>query len=435
MSETQLVKRRIEPVLRRYLGMFRVVALLGPRQAGKTTLARQVTNGGVFLSLDNPDLLQAALDDPVGFVRDRPRPVVIDEVQRGGDDLLRAVKLVVDADPSAGSFLLTGSTNLLTVPHLSESLAGRMGIVELAPFSVAEAVGAPSAGLMAWLSGRAVAAGDDAGRQQEDRYSELLAQSPSASAYSRSQHAELICAGGYPEAQRLSGPERAAFLRSLLTTMVARDIRDVSGARRTVELPRIAEALAARTAGELVVEDVHRDTSFGSAQTTSDYLAYLEMAYLTVSLPAWATSAATRVKRRPKLHMADSGMAAALLGATPDSLSDPAGPLRGPLHETLVANEVRKQLSFAADGATLHHFRDRRGREVDLIVRLADGKLVCIEVTAAMRAHGRKADTLRWMHETLGARFEMGLVLYGGEQPVRLAHRIYALPISWLWQI
>ena len=427
MNDSGIIRRRIEPVLRSFLRTFRVTALLGPRQSGKTTLARQVTNGGVFLSLDNPDTLQAALDDPVGFVRDRPRPVVIDEVQRGGDDLVRAVKLVVDNDWAPGSFLLTGSANLLTVPGLSESLAGRMGIVELAPFSEAEALGRDSSGLVAWLL-------DHAARGREAaRYEELLARAHSQ--VSRRQYAERICAGGYPEAQRLGEVERGVFLRSLLTTIVSRDIREFSGARRTVEVPRIAEALAARTAGELVIEDVHRDTALGSSQTTADYIGYLEMVYLTVLLPAWSTSAATRVKRRSKLHIADSGLAATLLGATPDSLADPTEPLRGPLYETFVANEVRKQLSFGGSGATLHHFRDRRQREVDLIVRLANGKLICIEVTAAMRAHGRKAQTLGWLRDTIGDRFELGIVLYAGEQPLRLGPRIIALPISYLWEM
>ena len=184
-----------------------------------------------------------------------------------------------------------------------------------------------------------------------------------------------------------------------------------------------------------VIEDVHRDTAFGSSQTTADYIRYLEMVYLTVLLPEWSTSAATRVKRRSKLHMADSGLAATLLGATPDSLADPTEPLRGPLYETFVANEVRKQLSFGGSGAALHHFRDRRQREVDLIVRLANGKLICIEVTAAMRAHGRKAETLGWLRDTIGDHFELGIVLYAGEQPLRLGPRIMALPISYLWEM
>ena len=209
----------------------------------------------------------------------------------------------------------------------------------------------------------------------------------------------------------------------------------MSGARRVTELPRIAEALAARTSGELVVTDVHRDTSFGSAQTTADYVSYLEMVYLTTLLPAWSTSAATRAKQRPKLHMADSGLAAMLLGATADSLSDPLDPLRGPLHETFAANEVRKQISFTGTGATLHHYRDRRQREIDLIVRRENGRLIVIEVTAAMRAHGRKADTLAWFRDTFGERFDLGVVLYAGRNPLRLSDRAVALPISYLWEV
>ena len=404
-----------------------MVALVGPRQAGKTTLARQVTNGGVYLNLDDPDIFRAAVADPVGFVAGRPRPVVIDEVQRGGDELVRAVKLAVDEAPEPGSFLLTGSTNLLTVPNLSESLAGRMGLIELSPFSQAEADGVESQGLMAWLAENVASAGGG------DWYEPLLGMP--ASLVSRRAYVERICAGGYPEVLALDAPQRPTFLRSLLTSIVARDIREISGARRIAELPRVAEALAARTSGELVIADVHRDIAFGSSQTTADYVAYLEMVYLTVSLSAWATSAATRVKRRPKVHMADTGMAAALLGLTPEALLDPVEPMRGPLHETFAAVEVRKQASFAATGATLHHFRDRRGREIDLILRLPTDRLICIEVTAAMKAHGAKARTLGWFRDTVGERFELGIVLYAGALPLRLGPRLVALPISYLWEI
>ncbi len=427
MTFVGLVERRVEPALRSFLETFRVVALVGPRQAGKTTLARQVTNGGVYLSLDDPDVFRAAVADPVGFVADRPRPVVIDEVQRGGDDLVRAVKLAVDEAPEPGSFLLTGSTNLLTVPTLSESLAGRMGLIELAPFSQAEAGGLESQGLVAWLVKNVASAGGG------DWYEPLLGMP--ASLVSRRSYVERICAGGYPEVFRIEAGRRSALLRSLLTSIVARDIQEISGARRINELSRVAEALAARTSGELVIADVHRDTAFGSPQTTADYVSYLEMVYLTVSLPAWATSAATRVKRRAKVHMADTGMAAALLGLTADALVDPLELMRGPLHETFAAVEVRKQVSFADTGATLHHFRDRRGREIDLIVRLPTGKLLCIEVTSAMKAHGAKARTLGWFRDTIGDRFELGIVLYAGPLPLRLGHRLVALPISYLWEI
>ena len=149
----------MEPVLRRALETFRIVVLSGPRQSGKTTLARQIAPAGAFLSLDgklvtldgkpvsidraflsldDPTLAALARDDPAGFVSDRTRPTVIDEVQRGGDDLVRAIKLAVDADPAPGRFLLTGSAGFLHVPVLSESLAGRAVFFELAPFSQVE---------------------------------------------------------------------------------------------------------------------------------------------------------------------------------------------------------------------------------------------------------------------------------------------------------
>ena len=177
----------------------------------------------------------------------------MDEVQRGGDDLVRAVKLAVDADPSPGAFLLTGSAGFLTVPVLSESLAGRAVFLDLAPFSDVEIEGG---------------------------------------------------AGGL--------------------------------------LPRLLRIIAARTAGGFVLQDIHRDLGMGSAATTADYVSYLEMTYLVAGLGTWATSAATRAKRHPKVYLTDTGLAAALLSVTAESLLDPAEPTRGPMYETFAVNELRR---------------------------------------------------------------------------------------------
>ena len=427
LDQPAFVYRRMEPVLRRYMRTFRVVALLGARQSGKTTLVQRVVDGGIYLDLDDPAAYAAARDDPVGFVSDRPRPVVIDEVQRGGDDLLRAIKLAVDADPVPGSFVLTGSTNLLTAPSLSESLAGRMGILELHPFSTGETLGTATSGFVRWFVDVA-----SRSRGADNPYSGLLGR-PASNA-SRRSYVQLICRGGYPEVQRLDERDRAVFLRSLLTAIVARDVREISGARRVAELPRLLTAIAARTAGELVIEDLHRGVGFGASQTTADYVTYLEMVYLTATVSPWASSAATRAKRKPKIYLNDTGIATTLLGLGPERLLDPMERTRGPLHETLVANEIRKQLAFLDEGAVLHHFRDRRGREIDLLVVLPDGRMLGIEVTASMRAHGRKADTLRWFRDLVGNRFELGVLFYAGAIPIQLAPRILALPISYLWE-
>lgn len=432
MSGHASVRRGVESKLRRALGVFRVVVLHGARQSGKTTLARRIVDGGTFLSLDDPALLSVALDDPMGFVADRVRPVVIDEVQRGGDGLVRAVKMVVDSDPAPGAFLLTGSADFLTVPALSESLAGRAVFLDLAPFSEVEiqgceAVQGCAGGLLARLlevSPRRGAAAD---------HSSLL--SAPQSAQTRSQYAERICRGGYPEAVRLNADDRRLWFSSYVRSAVSRDIVELTGARRSFELPRLLRAVAARTSGELVMQDLHRDLEFGSIDTTSDYLSHLEMACLATRLPGWATGAATRAKRRPKLHMADTGLAAAMLGLSAESLSDPAEPSRGPMHETFAVGELRRQASALTPELHFSHYRDSRGREVDFLIERPDGRIIAVEVKAGSTVRPADAKWLAWLRDLIGDRFDIGVVLYTGRNPLRLTDRILALPMSYLWQI
>lgn len=423
-NEQSATQRAMEPALRRALGTFRIVVLQGPRQSGKTTLARRIAGDGTFFSLDEPALLSLVLDDPTGFVTGPTRPIVIDEVQRGGDDLVRAVKLAVDADRAPSQFLLTGSAGFLHVPVLSESLAGRAVFFELAPFSEAEIAGRAD-GLLARLLA--------APRRASDvEHSGLLRCPPSA--VTRHEYAGRICRGGYPEAVGLGEADRRLWFRDYLHTAVTRDIVELTGARRSTELPRLLRAVAARTAGELVMQDLHRDIGFGSIETTADYLSYLEMTHLVVRLEGWATGAATRAKRRPKVHVTDTGLAAALLGVGAESLSGPAAPERGPLHETFVFNELRRQASAAPSEVRFCQYRDSRGREIDLLLERPDGRLIGVETKAGATVRPDDAKWLAWLRDLVGDRFEIGIVLYTGPRPHRLADRILALPLSYLWE-
>lgn len=417
------VRRHIEPRLRHALDTFRVVVLGGPRQAGKTTLAQRVLGSGTYLNLDDPTVRSFALDDPTGFIADRSRPIVIDEVQRGGDDLVRAVKLAVDADPAPGGFLLTGSTSFLTVPVFSESLAGRAVFFDLAPFSQIEMQGSGD-GLLSLLL-------DDT-PDRTGAIQELLHAAPST--VTRADYAARICRGGYPEAIGLGESDRRLWFDAYVHTAVTRDIVEVTGARRSTELARLLRAVAARTASELVMRDIHRDLELGSIDTTADYLSYLEMTHLVTRLGGWATGAATRAKRRPKIHVNDTGLATALLGLTAESLNDPASEQRGPLHETFAVNELRRQASAMGQPLNFSHYRDSRGREVDLLIERPDGRVIAVEIKAGATVRPSDAKWLTWLRDLIEDRFEIGLVLYTGSAPLPVADRVVALPLSCLWE-
>ena len=220
----------------------RVVLIHGARQAGKTTLAHQISDrsGGTFATLDDPALLDAARRDPVGFVT-RPTPLVIDEIQRAGDPLVIAIKRAVDLDPTPGRFMITGSTNFLTVPTVSESLAGRLAIVELWPFSQGE------------LAGR----GPETFVNLAFEHPEALRAGP-VGLTTRHRYLEAICAGGYPAVTRLAPRHRRSWYRNYLRTVIRRDIVELADIRRADSIAPVLSTVAALTGQELNVARLAR---------------------------------------------------------------------------------------------------------------------------------------------------------------------------------
>ena len=408
--------RHLESTIRDSLSSFRVVMIQGARQTGKTTLARRLGASGTFLGLDDNDLLRIARDDPVGLIAERRRPVVIDEVQRAGDSLVRAIKMAVDRDPTPGGFLLTGSADFLTVPGISESLAGRVAIFELSPFSQGEIEG------------------------HEERFLDRVFTEPDslrsvpASGIAGSGYSLRICAGGYPEPLAMEQRNRRRWFDAYVNTTVSRDVAEFTGARRTREIPRLLRALAARTANQLVVSSIHDQIGLGRINTTSDYLAYLEMIHLVTTLPTWSANLGIRVKRHPKVYITDTGLAAALLGRTPESLARPTDPARGQTFETFVVNELRRQSGWSDLGVDLFQYRDRYGHEIDLICEAPDGRVVGIEVKASATTRPGHATHLAWLRDRLGDRFIAGIVLYAGALSLPLGDRITAHPLSILWE-
>lgn len=411
------IPRALEPMITDALRTFRVVIVTGPRQAGKTTVVRRtIGDDGTFARLDDESVLQAARVDPAGFAAFGRIPRAFDEVQRGGDPLIRAIKSVVDDDPTPGQFLLNGSADFLTVPTLSESLAGRAALLDFWPLSQSEI------------------------ERTGGRFLRLILESPEAllelgpSGVAPSEYLERICRGGFPEAVAMPQEARSRWYSNYVRTVTERDITELTGARRARQLPRVLALIAARTANELVVSHIHDDSGLGSRATTEDYIGYLQMAYLIRLLPAWSRNLTRKVARHPKVHVVDSGLAAQVLGKTPEALARPTDPARGQLLESFVVNELTRQAGMLHANLRFHHLRGRDGAEVDLVVEHGDGTINAFEIKSSATATPADAKWLAWLRDKTGDDFRSGTLLYTGERPFKLGDRLAALPISQLWQ-
>jgi predicted AAA+ superfamily ATPase len=394
----------------------RVVMVGGPRQAGKTTLLKQylAEHTGSYRSLDQLALRESAGDDPTAFVGTGRRPRVIDEVQLGGDALVREIKLAVDEDPRPGGFILSGSSRFLDIPTLSESLAGRIAFIELWPLSMAERTG--------WTA-------DPIGRLFGDPEA-LLGED---SEWDRRDYLELFPAGGYPEAIGISSElARAAWFEGYLSTVINRDIRTFAEIAHGHAVAQLLAHIAIRAGSLAVVSDLAESVEL-ARQTTKNYLSYLDMVYLTVRLPPWSTNKVARLVKSPKLYPADSGLAAHLLGVNAGDLVEPGHPALGPLVETFVISELVKAVANSQMRAQLFHARTGDKHEVDVIIEGPGGKLVAIEIKASTSPGAGALKGLRWLKESLGDRLHAGYLLHLGRHAVSRGSGLYALPLSTLW--
>jgi uncharacterized protein len=403
--------------LRERVAAFRVVIVNGPRQAGKTTLLNvfRDDHGGSFRSLDDATMLTVARDDPTEFARYGATPRIIDEIQRGGDDLVLAIKYLVDRDNSKGQFVLSGSTRFLTVPTLSESLAGRAVFVDLWPFAAAERFGTPGNFCELLFAGGQSFTG--------------AAQSP----WTRPDYLRLINAGGYPEALSIDSPTlRQGWFDGYLSTVVLRDVASFAHIQHGELIPRLLGMLAARAGSQTVISDLAKDLQLNHV-TVRNYLRYLDTVFLTGRLPPWSTNLNAKLVKTPKMFPTDSGLAAHLLQVDVGAMAAPGHPTTGILVETFIYAELIRLLAASDLGATLYFYRDRDGREIDFLLERRNGQVVAIEVKATSTVSPKDFQHLRWLADKLGDRFAGGYVLHLGNHTHPFGDRMMALPLSAMW--
>lgn len=414
-----MIPRRAAAVAVESLTAFRVLVIHGARQVGKSTLARELgeRRSAVVVSLDSALDRSAAVADPETFLEAHGKPLVVDEIQRAGQPLVLAVKAVVDLDNTPGQYILTGSSNFLTVPGISESLAGRVDIVTLWPLSQGELRGSADGfvdrafeGLDALL--------DHAG-----------------AAIDRDEYFEQLCIGGFPAVQYMTPRQRRRWFGQYVNTVLEREVATAGDLRRFDALEAMVRYFASTTGQELVLTAVAERLGLDRG-TAATYQPWLETVFLVHRVPAWSRNLTSKVVKRPKIHMVDTGVAAGLLGRQPDALRLPTDPAAGPLVETFAVNELAKQLTWCETFARLFHYRDRDGFEVDAILERDDGAVVAIEVkaTSTPRAEDfRGVVRMRDAIDRAGGRFVAGVVLHTGSRRMPFGDRLGAFPLADLW--
>jgi predicted AAA+ superfamily ATPase len=400
----KMLERHLRPIVEEALSDTPAVLLVGARQTGKTTLAKLLAErhaGTAYLTMDDSTILDSAQTDPEGFLASLPPRAVLDEVQRA-PGLLLAMKAVIDLDRKPGRFLLTGSADVLSMPRVAESLAGRMEVATLWPLSQGELSGNRERFVDTLLAGKLPGSRGEAGGD------DIL---------------DRILRGGFPEAVARDRPgRRRAFFDGYVTTLLQRDVRDIADIERPAALRRLLQLCSVRTASILNRAELSRTLGL-PASTLERYLAILQALFLVQEVPAWASNRGKRLVRAPKVHVVDSGLAA--------SLSDPQA--LAPLLESFVAAELRKQISWSEARPSLYHFRTHAGGEVDLVLEDARGRVVGLEVKAAAAASGSDFAGLRTLAETAGKAFVQGVVLYLGRAKVPFGPHLTALPLDALW--
>ena len=413
MIKTPLYSRAIEPRIAEAQLDTPVILLAGPRQAGKTTLVRKIAEQQAlqYLTMDDELTLLSARKDPVGMIR-RLDKAVIDEIQRA-PQLLLAIKKSVDEDRRPGRFLLTGSANLMALPTVADSLAGRMETLSLLPLSQSEIESQSANWIDYAFAGHIIAA------EKPVIGDELV---------------ERVLRGGYPEAvSRSSAKRRHAWAEQYIDALIQRDVRDISNIDKLDKLPRFLNALA-QTAGQMCNYSQLGSQVGLDGKTASRYIGIFEQMYLLKRIDVWARNRLSRVVKTPKLQFMDAGLLCTLLGLSHGEIQKDRTRFGNAL-ETFVFGELLKHTTTSDGHYRLMYYRDADKYEVDFVIENTAGNLVGIEVKASATVKEKDLRGLKKLASLAGDQFKMGVLLYDGTEILSLGDGIWAAPLSSLWGV
>lgn len=411
---TNLIERHLRPAAVEALAEARAVCLLGARQVGKSTLAKEIATHerpAAYLTLDDEGTRRSALEDPTGFIAAISGPAVIDEIQRA-PDLMLAIKTRLDTSNDRGQFLLTGSANVITLPTIADALPGRIDYIRLWPFSQGE------------LEGR-----------RERFIDHLFAGEPphiEGAEVGLSAYAERVVVGGFPDARDRSAGSRSRFFASYVASILGRDVEDVARVRDTTDIGRLLSVVAARSASLMSARGMGVDLGLDH-KTTTAHTRVLEDLFLIWRMNPWYTNIGSRQVKTPKLHVTDTGLLTHLINANTDGLVRDAT-LAGPVMETFVAMELLRQCAWSQHEPSLFHYRDSQQREVDIVLEQRSGEIAGVEVKSAASVKRKDFAGLRYLRDKLGTRFKAGVVLYTGERTLPFGDRLAAVPLCGLWR-
>jgi uncharacterized protein len=392
-----------------------VVLLLGARQVGKSTLMQELTQSRKwhYVSFDDLFAMSSAKNDPVGFIDNSPKPIVIDEIQRVPEIAL-PIKTVVDTLQKKGLFALTGSANPLMSPKLNDSLAGRMFILQLHPLAQAEIL------------------------ETKEAFLELVFSKswsfPRFKKWPRDAMMKALILGGYPGMVKVEDPQvRKMWCNSLLTSILQRDLQDLMHVRKLEEMPLLARLLASRAAQLLNISELSRLSGIPNA-TLAIYLQLFEMLFLTHRLLSWQKTLEKKLTKVPKIYFCDTGLLLFLLGVTEEGLKENPQ-LLGHVLENFVVQEIKKISSWSAISVEQYHFRTQAGAGVDLILEDAQGRIVGIEIKLSETIHSNDFKGLQELQKLAGKKFHRGIVLYPGDATLPFGENMYTLPLTSLFSM